>query len=153
MRPLLKWLPQSISHTPALSREKNGTAQLMSSEGVALFGILLMNIVWFAHGVGWEEFTHGDGAVGPNFWAWVLENTFFEGTQRALFSLLFGAGVIILTSRAEKAGIGIKVADIYYRRNLWLIAFGMIDGYLLLWEGDILYFYGLAALFLFLCAM
>jgi uncharacterized protein len=117
--------------------------------GVALFGILLMNIVWFGHGMGAVEFTTGDGAVGPNFWAWVIELTFFEGTQRTLFSLLFGAGVIILTSRAEARGVGIKVADIYYRRNLWLIAFGMIDAYLLLWEGDVLYFYGLAALFLF----
>ena len=117
--------------------------------GVALFGILLMNIIWFGHGIGSQEFTFGEGAVGPNFWAWVIENTFFEGTQRLLFSLLFGAGVIILTSRAEERGGGIKVADIYYRRNLWLFAFGMIDSYLLLWEGDILYYYGLAALFLF----
>ncbi|MFT5140117.1 MAG: hypothetical protein ACI9H8_002038 [Lysobacterales bacterium] len=117
--------------------------------GVALFGILLINIIWFGHGMGAIEFTTGEGAVGANFWAWVVEYTFFEGTQRLLFSLLFGAGVIILTSRAEERGGGIKVADIYYRRNLWLFAFGMIDSYLLLWEGDILYYYGLAALFLF----
>lgn len=117
--------------------------------GVALFGILLMNIVGFAHPMGWEEFTVGQGASGPNYWAWFLTFSFFEGTQRTLFSLLFGAGVIILTSRAEARGGGVAVADIYYRRNIWLIVFGMINAYLLLWEGDILYYYGIAALFLF----
>lgn len=117
--------------------------------GVALFGILLMNIIGFAHPVGFDEFSVGQGASGPNFWAWVVTFTFFEGTQRTLFSLLFGAGVVILTSRAEARGGGLHVADIYYRRNIWLIVFGMINSYLLLWDGDILYFYGVAALFLF----
>jgi len=117
--------------------------------GVALFGILLMNIIGFAHGMGFQEFTREPGPQGPNFWVWAVENTLFEGTQRTLFSLLFGAGVIILTSRAEQRGAGIKAADIFYRRNIWLIAFGMVNSYLLLWDGDILYYYGLAALFLF----
>jgi uncharacterized protein len=47
----------------------------------------------------------------------MIENTFFEGTQRTLFSLLFGAGAIILTSRSVK-GSGLEIADIYYRRNI-----------------------------------
>ena len=40
-------------------------------------------------------------------------------------------------------------ADIYFRRNLWLIAFGLFNAWVLLWGGDILYFYGITALFLF----
>ncbi len=35
------------------------------------------------------------------------------------------------------------------RRNLWLIVFGLVNAYVLLWRGDILYAYGLTALFLF----
>jgi len=129
------------------------TAERFSSidvvRGVALFGILLMNIIGFAHGIGPNEFQQPGAMQGPNFWVWFAENTFFEGTQRTLFSLLFGAGVIILTHRAEASGGGIKVADIYYRRNIWLIAFGMINAYVFLWDGDILFFYGVVALFLF----
>jgi uncharacterized protein len=116
--------------------------------GMALFGILLMNIMGFGHGMWVDEFHVEGAAQGPNLWVWMIENTFFEGTQRTLFSLLFGAGAIILTSRSVK-GSGLEIADIYYRRNIWLIAFGMVDAYLLLWDGDILYYYGIAALFLF----
>jgi uncharacterized protein len=68
--------------------------------------------------------------------------------MRAIFSMLFGAGVIILTSRAEHRGGGDRIADIYYRRTLWLIAFGLIHAYFL-WEGDILYYYGVAGLMLY----
>uniref|UniRef100_UPI001954A5BB hypothetical protein n=1 Tax=Klebsiella pneumoniae TaxID=573 RepID=UPI001954A5BB len=38
---------------------------------------------------------------------------------------------------------------LYYRRNLWLLAFGLFDVFVLLWPGDILHIYALAALFLF----
>ncbi len=123
-------------------------ASLDIVRGVAVFGILLMNIHGFGGSMGPELF-RDNGDAGANWWAWMVMATVFEGTQRTLFSLLFGAGVIILTERAERSGAGIGVADIYYRRNLWLIAFGMLNSYVLLWSGDILYFYGLVALFLF----
>jgi len=62
--------------------------------------------------------------------------------------MLFGAGVILFTSRLEAQG-RTDAADIYMRRNLWLIGFGMINAFLLLWHGDILYSYGIVALFIF----
>jgi uncharacterized protein len=63
--------------------------------------------------------------------------------------MLFGAGVILLTERALARGAGIRAADIFTRRNIWLVLFGMLHGYLI-WSGDILFYYGLAALlFLF----
>ena len=65
--------------------------------------------------------------------------------MRAIFSMLFGAGVILLTSRAEGHGRGSEIADIYARRNLWLLLFGILHCYLL-WLGDILYWYALTAL-------
>jgi uncharacterized protein len=69
--------------------------------------------------------------------------------MRALFSMLFGAGVILLTERGLARGAGVRVADIYTRRNMWLVLFGMLHAYLI-WSGDILFSYGLAALlFLF----
>jgi uncharacterized protein len=109
--------------------------------GVALLGILLMNI--------YSNPTISGGAEGLDLAAWAVNNLFFEGTMRGLFSLMFGAGIVLMTSRAEARGGGLEVADIYYRRNLWLFAFGIIHGWLLLWFGEILYFYGIGALFLF----
>ena len=88
------------------------------------------------------------GATGPNLWAWAIIQVFFEGTQRGLFSMLFGAGLVLLTSRLEAAG-RTDAADIYYGRNLWRIVFGIVHSYLLLWTGEILFFYGCTALFLY----
>ena len=117
--------------------------------GMALFGILLMNIVGFGYHLSPGELTGTEPWSGANFWAWYIPQTFFEGTQRGLFSVLFGAGVVLLTSRLEARGSGLSTADVYYRRNIWLIGWGMVNSYLLLWDGDILYYYGIAALFLY----
>jgi uncharacterized protein len=117
--------------------------------GVALFGILLMNIVGFGLPSAYSNPTNYGGAEGLNLIAWIMNNMFFEGTMRGMFSMLFGAGIILMTSRAEERGGGIEVADIYYRRTLWLFAFGVVHSWLLLWFGDILYWYGIGGLFLF----
>ncbi len=118
--------------------------------GVALLGILLMNITGF----GLVFWAYGDptiqgGSEGYNLYVWVMNNMFFEGTMRAMFSMLFGVGMVLMTSRMIKKGGGIEVADIYYRRTIWLLIFGVIHGYIILWAGDILFAYGLYGLFLF----
>jgi uncharacterized protein len=116
--------------------------------GVALFGILLMNIVGMGLGPAYDNPTIAGGAEGINLWTWFVMNVGFEGTQRALFSMLFGAGVILLSSRLEASGRA-DAADIYFRRNLWLIAFGLFNAWVLLFVGDILFYYGITALFLY----
>ncbi len=117
--------------------------------GVALLGILLMNIVGMGLPYSYSNPTNFGGAEGLDLLAWAVNNLFFEGTMRGLFSLMFGAGIVLMTSRAESRGGGIEVADIYYRRTLWLFAFGLIHSWLLLWVGEILYFYAIGGLFLF----
>jgi uncharacterized protein len=92
--------------------------------------------------------TVAGGVTGWNLAAWCIQMTAFDGKMRALFSMLFGAGVIILTSRGEQRGAGLRTADIYYRRTLWLLVFGVAHAYLL-WWGDILYPYALCGLALF----
>ena len=116
--------------------------------GCALFGILLMNINGMGLGPAYDNPTIAGGDSGINLWTWLVINIGFEGTQRALFSILFGAGVILLTSRLEASGRA-DAPDIFFRRNLWLIAFGLINAWVLLWIGDILYYYGITALFLY----
>ncbi len=124
--------------------------------GFSLMGILVMNITDFAYG--FANYSFPLSTVKPVFdgphWqintaVWFMRWIFAEGKMRALFSMLFGAGVILLTERALARGAGIRAADIYTRRNMWLVVFGILHGYLI-WSGDILFYYGLAALlFLF----
>lgn len=117
--------------------------------GIALLGILLMNINGMGLPFAYSDPTIAGGDDGLNLKVWIVNNMLFEGTMRGLFTLLFGAGVILLTGRLEKSGAGITTADIYYRRILWLLFFGIINVYILLWHGDILYPYAIFGLMLF----
>src|SRR3954453_20209711 len=63
--------------------------------GVALCGILLMNITGFGLPDAYTNPQNAGGATGINLVTWVITEIGFEGTQRALFSMLFGASVIL----------------------------------------------------------
>ncbi|HMC01802.1 MAG TPA: DUF418 domain-containing protein [Flavobacteriaceae bacterium] len=117
--------------------------------GIALLGILLMNITGFGLAYAYGDPTNSGGATGWNLKVWIMDNMFFEGTMRGLFTMLFGAGFILLTTRGIEKGGGISVADLYYRRMLWLLLFGILHVYLMLWYGDILYPYALFGLMIF----
>lgn len=108
-----------------------------------------MNIVGFGLAYSYSDPTISGGSTGWNLKVWMMDNMFFEGTMRGLFTMLFGAGVILQTTRGEERGGGILVADIYYRRILWLLLFGVVHVYLMLWHGDILYPYAIFGLMLF----
>ncbi|MGI8601265.1 MAG: DUF418 domain-containing protein [Chitinophagaceae bacterium] len=111
--------------------------------GIVLFGILLMNINGMGLANAYEDPTVSGGATGWNLYTWITTNMFFEGTMRALFSLLFGVGMFVLLDRLEKKGAGLNAANIYFRRLTWMLVFGLVHGYLLLWRGEILYDYAL----------
>lgn len=116
--------------------------------GFALCGILLANIV--AMGQPWSRAYPAFPAqlTNPDWAAWTLQALFVEGSMRALFTLLFGAGVVLLTAwgaRADRPG----TADVHFRRAMLLMALGIGNAVMLLWPGDILYIYGVAAVFLF----
>jgi uncharacterized protein len=115
--------------------------------GAALLGILLMNIPGFAMPDYWWESFNTDPSQF-NFWLSNFINVFFEGKMRAMFGMMFGAGVLLFVSAKEQAGTPAR--GLYYRRMLWLILFGLIHAHLILWIGDILYLYGVCGLLLYL---
>ena len=120
------------------------------TRGIALLGILLLNITGFGLGPSayWNPAVAG-GDSGLNLLVFEINSLLFEGTMRGLFSMLFGVGMILLTDRLLKKEAGIRVADIYIRRTVWLIIFGVIHAYILLWWGEVLYAYGVMGLLLF----
>lgn len=129
---------------PIESRER--ITALDALRGFALLGILLMNVVAF--GLYFEAYdnpTSAGGATGVNLWVWFILHVLAEGKMRCLFSLVFGASVMLLTSRLDHRLDG---ADLYYRRTLWLMVLGIAHSYLL-WQGEILFPYALCGLALY----
>ena len=141
---------QSVYNYVAPIAQKDRILFLDCIRGMALLGILIMNIT--AQGQAFQLYDSMDvrhSLTGINFYAWGIETFIFEGTMRGLFSILFGAGTLLLINRLEKNNDGLLPADIYYRRLLWLLVFGLINAFILLWPGDILYPYALTGLLLF----
>jgi uncharacterized protein len=115
--------------------------------GFALLGILAMNIVAF----GWPEAAYGNPMRGGGFTGldrgiWIFNHLFFEAKMMTIFSMLFGAGLVLMDQRAEAKGA--RVRNVYYRRILWLLAIGLVHSYLI-WNGDILVLYAETGLFLY----
>lgn len=136
---IVKVIPYSLAPVQATDR----IASLDIMRGFVLFGISIMNINGFGLAFGYNDPSILGGDTGLNLYTWMVTNLLFEGTMRALFSLLFGVGMFIFLDRLVKKGAGINAADIYFRRITWLLVFGLIHGYLLLWVGEILYNYAL----------
>jgi len=117
--------------------------------GVAVMGILAINIVAFALPL--------DAYLNPRAFglesdadllSWAASFVLIEGKMRGLFSLLFGASMLLVIERAEEAGE--PSARVHFRRMGWLLLFGLVH-YYFIWHGDILSLYaaiGLVAWFL-----
>ena len=118
---------------------------LDSLRGFAILGILMMNIGSF--GLSGDTFALKE--TGINYYTWYFINLVPDGTQRALFSMLFGAGILLFVRSAEKKVDGIRPADYFFRRQIWLLVFSLIDVFILLWNGDILLDYALYGMLLF----
>ncbi|HEX4958751.1 MAG TPA: DUF418 domain-containing protein [Lacibacter sp.] len=121
-----------------------------SLRGIALLGILLMNIPYF--GLPEPAFDNlvlmnEMGTINQKVWYFI--NMVPEGTQRAIFSTLFGAGIILFISRLEKRMEGMMPAEYFIRRQLWLVVFGLFNAFILLWPGDILFQYGILGIVAF----
>ena len=71
--------------------------------GVALLGILLMNIPVFAMPSYFSESFKSD-PTNINFWVDAVISVVFEGKMRALFGMIFGAGIILFITKKEQGG-------------------------------------------------
>ncbi len=115
--------------------------------GIAILGILFMNINDMGQSLNAssDDIRHLGWAPADQV-AWWVREIFANGTARCLLEMLFGVGMVILTDRFATAAGGLAVLKRYYVRNIVLFLFGVVHMYILLWPGDILHSYGLAAL-------
>ena len=115
--------------------------------GIAVLGILMMNIPIFAMPEYFSESFRSDPG-NVNFWVNAVVSVFFEGKMRALFGILFGAGVLLFVTKKERTGA--SVTGRFYQRMGWLVFFGVLHAHLVLWLGDILYLYGICGMLVYL---
>lgn len=112
--------------------------------GVALAGILVMNIQSFSMpSAAYINPTAFGDLTGFNKWVWIISHILASGKFMSIFSILFGAGVLIFIENAISRGD--HAARLHFSRMGWLLLFGMIHGYLL-WSGDILVCYSLCGM-------
>ena len=135
-----------IDSGPVTQQERIESLDVL--RGVAVLGILVMNIQSFAmiDTAYWNPTSYGD-LTGANRIVWLLSHVFTDQKFMTIFSMLFGAGIVLMTSRREAKGL--PTAGVHYRRMgiLWL--FGVLHGYLL-WWGDILNSYAVCGLLVYL---
>lgn len=127
-----------MSSDPAQQRHHS----LDIMRGFAVMGILAMNIVAFAmpEMAYINPVVHG-GHQGADMAAWAIGFILFDGKMRGLFSLLFGASMMLIIERAGDSQL--DPARIHYRRMAWLALFGLLHFYFI-WWGDILFLYAAA---------
>ncbi len=136
---------QRPSAQPVLPAERFFAVDVL--RGFALLGILAMNIVLF----GWPSPAYsnpmrGGGFTGIDRAIWFFNHLVFEAKMMTIFSMLFGAGLVLMDQRAEARGA--RIGWIYYRRIFWLLMIGLVHSYLI-WDGDILVLYAQTGFFLF----
>lgn len=109
--------------------------------GVAVMGIFSVNVIGFAMpSPAYLNPAAYGGASGANLAIWLLNFLLIDHKMRSLFSILFGASMLLVIERAEAAGR--SPALTHYSRMGWLLVFGLAHFYLI-WSGDILTTYAL----------
>ena len=126
-------------HVPATARIE----VLDVMRGIAVCGILAVNILVMGT-VGSTQ-----GRTFPASWdvdwiAWVGQRLLLEGPMRGLFTILFGAGMVMMLRRAEGADGQALPIDVWTRRCLALLLLGVVHFLVLMWPGEILWTYGIA---------
>jgi uncharacterized protein len=128
--------------------EPKRIATLDIIRGVAVMGIFGVNVIAFAMP---EQAYFNPEAYGTNspadLFLWFATFILIDGKLRGLFSLLFGASMLLVIERAEAAGR--SPADIHYSRMFWLLVLGCVH-YYLIWFGDILTLYALTGMLAFI---
>ena len=115
--------------------------------GIAVFGILLMNIWSFAWGS--LSLRYGTLPVQPPVLDQLvifLVAALAQFKFYPIFAFLFGAGFALQTRSLKRQLGSWEAAQAAYKRRLrWLLVFGLLHGFLI-WSGDVLTSYAVAGM-------
>lgn len=112
--------------------------------GVGILGILPVHVQSFAMVVAARlNPAVGGNLDGANGWIWLVTAVLADGKFLAIFAMLFGAGLLLLSAR----GAG-DVERLHHRRMALLGGIGLLHAYLL-WYGDMLVTFALCGALVF----
>ena len=134
---------QTVDSGPV--RESARITSLDLIRGVAVLGILMMNAVSFKFGPApYFNLSAGGSETWLDWSVGIFGEVFVDQKFMGLFSLLFGAGMILFIDRAS--GRGRRAVRLNLWRNALLLLIGVLHS--LLWYGDVLMVYAVSSLFL-----
>ena len=123
--------------TPVQTNEREIFMDVL--RGFAILGIFIANLDGFSW---YNEQAHATGPLLLRRWDHkmsFLHHMFIEGKFYSIFSLLFGWGIALQIKRGVAKGI--NPMPTVRRRLLFMLLLGAI--HLLIWPGDIVFFYAL----------
>ena len=142
--------PGQLPAAAPMGASPDRIASLDFIRGIAVLGILAANIIAF--GQPFQAYMWPEAFLTPHGetsnWMWAAQFIIIDGKMRGLFTLLFGAGMMLFLEKAWSRGSG---RGLQARRLAWLLVFGLIHFYLI-WRGDILILYSVAGIVALACA-
>jgi uncharacterized protein len=131
---------------PVTARERILALDVL--RGFALLGILVMNIQSFSmiYSAYLNPTAYGD-LEGMNRWVWLASHVLADQKFISIFSMLFGAGMVLMAQHVETGGG--RPGGLHYRRMFWLLVIGLGHAYLV-WHSDILVTYALCGVVVYL---
>ena len=139
--------PDPASSSAAPVREGERITHLDMVRGVAVLGILLMNAV--SYGLPSAAYFNISSAGTETGLDWAIAffgEIFIDQKMMGIFSMLFGAGIVLFADRAAAKGARANLLSLW--RNLLLFGIGVL--HTLLWDGDILTTYAVCSVILIL---
>ena len=134
--------PSPVAAAPVAAKDRIETLDFL--RGIAVMGILVANIVAF--GQPFSAYMYPTSWMGesgdPSGWLWIAQFVLIDGKMRAIFTLLFGAGMYLFMERAWERG---QTRWLQAWRLATLLVIGLFH-FFFLWQGDILALYGMCGL-------
>jgi len=136
-----------VSVGPITGAERIASLDVL--RGVAILGILVMNIYAFAmpFPLAYNNPLLMGGTDALNMGVWFTTHILFDQKFLSIFAMLFGAGIILMTHRAEEKGA--RYGRTFFRRQFWLLILGALHAYFI-WVGDILFIYAAVGMLAYL---
>lgn len=115
--------------------------------GFAVLGMLLMSVQHFSMpSIAVNNPTIFENLSGVHLGVYLVSHVFADQKFEAIFSILMGASIIMISNRAKKEQI--RSEEVQKKRLFWLLIIGLIHAYLI-WYGDFLFAYAICGTLMF----